>query len=272
MLRRLPLVVACSTTSRHSCARIEIETTVIGTVSTRRSSSRPRWMNVCVRERRWASHPTRCGPVPWLTRQPQGSTQRHQAVRALADPGLVMLLVGGGALEQECRRAAHDDESVSASPDTWPTCCATLQATDFLVLGFKGSEGLPNSGLESTWRADCLLVLSADRVRTAKCWRVAPSAGVLVPVGDVAAIGRCVAHRYEARTGRSPVPGAGTGRGSSSARSRYRGAIVAPYRQLLDGARRPASAAARPHQGAPRCVARANPCFSHLTLCRDPHL
>ena len=233
-LRSLPLVVACSTTLASQLRPHRIETTVIRNgVDT--TQFKPPTLEERVRARAalGIAPGARVGLSLGSLVSRKDPLSVIQAVRTLADPGFVMLLVGGGALEEECRRAAHDDERIRLTGHVADVLCY-LQAADFLVSASR-SEGLPNSGLEAL-ACGLPLVLSAIEPHR-ELLEVAPSAGVLFPIGDVAALAdalRTVTSSNAAVSGLAP--GRATALiGAEQVSRRYQ----ALYRQLLDVVRRP---------------------------------
>lgn len=107
-----------------------------------------------------------------------------RAMRAIDAPDLVLVFVGGGRLENECRRLAQPDPRIRFTGHI--TNVATyLRAADFIVSASR-SEGMPNAILEAI--ACGLRVVLSDIEPHRELLQLVPWAGELFAIDDTSAL------------------------------------------------------------------------------------
>ena len=107
-----------------------------------------------------------------------------RTVRGMDDPALRIVFVGGGVLEDACRREASGDDRIRFLGHV-EEVAPVLRAADFLVSSSR-SEGLPNSILEAI--ACGVTVVLSDIEPHRELLELAPWAGELYACGDAAGL------------------------------------------------------------------------------------
>jgi glycosyltransferase involved in cell wall biosynthesis len=128
-----------------------------------------------------------------------------RAFRAVRNPGLSLVFLGGGPLAAACRQAAQGDARIRFEgqvADVTPY----LRAADFLVSASK-SEGLPNAVLEAM--ACGLRVALTDIGPHRELIELAPALGDVVPVGDEHALALAMERLAAAAPAADATPDAG---------------------------------------------------------------
>ena len=128
-----------------------------------------------------------------------------RAFRAVRNPGLSLVFLGDGPLAAACRQAAQGDARIRFEgqvADVTPY----LRAADFLVSASK-SEGLPNAVLEAM--ACGLRVALTDIGPHRELIELAPALGDVVPVGDEHALALAIERLAAAAPAADATPDAG---------------------------------------------------------------
>jgi glycosyltransferase involved in cell wall biosynthesis len=217
-LRALPVVVSCSASLTAPLRRHGVETRVIRNgVDTRAFRPADAAQRAMLRARLAlpAGRPVAVSVGALSPRKDPLAV--IQATRALHDPAITMVFVGGGELEDACRKAAAGDERIRLIGHV-DEVMPWLQAADFFVSAAH-SEGLPNSVLEAM--ATGLPVVLSDIEPHVELLRIAPSAGELFATGNPAALAEALA-RAAQRGVAGRVPMAGVAEEISAARMSQR--------------------------------------------------
>lgn len=111
-----------------------------------------------------------------------------RAMKAVTDPDLVMIFVGGGHLENQCRREAQRDKRIRFTGHIGGVA-PYLGAADFFVSSSR-SEGMPNAVLEAV--ACGLRVILSDIDPHRELVELVPWAGELFALEDTQALGSAI--------------------------------------------------------------------------------
>jgi glycosyltransferase involved in cell wall biosynthesis len=124
-----------------------------------------------------------------------------RAMKSIEDPDLVLVFVGAGELEAECRREAGGDPRIRFVGQA-TNVASYMRAASFLVSASR-SEGLPNSVLEAL--ACGLGVVLSDIGPHRELLRLTSEGGIAFPVGDDRALAEAL--RNEPSRDASNTPG-----------------------------------------------------------------
>jgi glycosyltransferase involved in cell wall biosynthesis len=185
ILRRLPVVVACSGTVAELLRRHGVVSEVIRD-GIDLAVFRPGGDGSQTRMRARLGIPSDAplGVCVGTLSERKNPLSVVRAMRSIPDARLTMVFVGSGELEERCRRTAGTDERIRFVGQV-DNVVQYLQAADFLVSAAR-SEGLPNAVLEAI--ACGVRVVLSDIAPHRETLTLAPAAGELFADGDVRAL------------------------------------------------------------------------------------
>jgi glycosyltransferase involved in cell wall biosynthesis len=188
-LRRMPLVVACSSALAERLRRAGVAADFIRNGVDTRRFRRPS-PDERAESRRRLGLPANARVVACVgTLSPRKRPlEVARAARLVDDPTLLVVFAGGGPLEAELRRAAGGDGRIRLAGEL-ADVSGLLRASDAFVSA-SASEGLPIAALEAV--ACGLGVVLSDIAPHRELLGVVPSAGELYEPGDVEALTRAI--------------------------------------------------------------------------------
>jgi glycosyltransferase involved in cell wall biosynthesis len=189
--RSLPHVVACSSTLAERLRHHSVAATVIRNgVDTGKFSAPSAEERQRLRSGLGVPAQARIGVCVGALSVRKQPLRVIRAMREIDDPTLIMLIVGGGQLEAECRREAQGDARIRFTGHTSDSA-RYLRAADFFVSASR-SEGLPVAALEAM--ACGLHVVLSDIDPHRELLEIAPVAGALFASADRHALTAAIAH------------------------------------------------------------------------------
>lgn len=205
--RAIPSVVACSSTLARQLRNHGVEATVIRNgVETARFSAASPAERARLRLELGLPESVRAGLCVSSLVARKNPLSVVRATRTIDSPDLMMIFVGTGALEAQCRRAAEGDLRIRFAGHL-ENVLRHLQAADFFVSASR-SEGMPNAVMEAL--ACGLPLVLSDIEPHRELLELAPSAGTLFGLDDPAALADAIQRVLSPSTGiKSLLPGQG---------------------------------------------------------------